>query len=149
MNTPEPWVTLINESEKRLQDEIVNSVKRLEDKVEETKKLVQDLVQRVEDRLTPTQIFLYKSNNQNRSELGPFMQVPFPNGSMPWGSRVATPNGEVVLPRVETVNDVRNLTLDELYGYCEGYYPETPVPGGQDLKERRIQLILAAIGYSN
>jgi len=52
----------------------------------------------------------------------------------------------VNLPNLDSEEAVRNLTLNESYGYFVGYYPNTPVPGGRNAFPLRIRAILKAIG---
>ncbi|SJL16085.1 uncharacterized protein ARMOST_19601 [Armillaria ostoyae] len=64
---------------------------------------------------------------------GPFREVPFRDGTKPWGAKVPGPGGpEVILPRLATAHDIANLTLLQSYAYFKGYYPDDELPNGVD-----------------
>ncbi|KAF9032489.1 hypothetical protein BDZ89DRAFT_1158523 [Hymenopellis radicata] len=81
---------------------------------------------------------------------GPFVEVPFPDGRMPWGLNVPVPNhGNITLPPLNNVAAIRALTLPQSYGYYYGYYPNQPVgllDAGPDTSAHRIERIASAIG---
>ncbi len=102
---------------------------------------------------------LYQDDNH-------LVEVPFPDGTFPWGKEVPGPSKtvrtlypiyhppsastydtgmlqRVVLPELKSIGAVKTLSTPQLYGFCRGYYPSEQLPRDGS---RCREMILAAIG---
>ncbi|PIL31010.1 hypothetical protein GSI_05703 [Ganoderma sinense ZZ0214-1] len=77
---------------------------------------------------------------------GSLEEVPFPDGTFPWGKEVEVDgpsHTRVKLPELRNLESVKNLTEPETFGYFQGYYPGEQMP---PQTARRREKILLAIG---
>ncbi|KAF9811498.1 hypothetical protein IEO21_06582 [Rhodonia placenta] len=68
----------------------------------------------------------------------PFEEVPFPDGTRPWGMMV---NNEP-LPELTSLEAVRTLSSRQSLEYHEGYYPEEAAPEDSMMREKAILLAI-------
>ncbi len=106
-----------------------------------------------------------QNNNATLNGANGLEEVPFPDGTRPWGKQVAGPHAnvstyallvhmsmseaadvqqQVILRNLDTVQAVCDLTPPQTHGYYRGYYPDRAPPLPPVL-ERKLA-ILTAIG---
>ncbi|KAK0228830.1 hypothetical protein IW262DRAFT_1293531 [Armillaria fumosa] len=94
-------------------------------------------------------LLMDRSSSSCTGITGPFREVPFCDGTQPWGATVQSPAGDIVLPRLVTAHDFANLTLHQSYSYFKGYYPDDDLRNGVNARQRCIQAVFRAIERSN
>ncbi|KAF5376154.1 hypothetical protein D9757_009311 [Collybiopsis confluens] len=101
----------------------------------EWKKMTKTLqnVEQILNQMTGNAILQAKMHNSNftTADAGPFMQVPFEDGTWPWGKEVDIGRGNftIVLPPLKKARNIADLGDVELRLYFRGYYPDQDISG--------------------
>lgn len=87
------------------------------------------------------------------------MEVPFENGTMPWGARVGNVCTfptllkmtihfmQVTLLKLDCMQAIENLDGEILNAYFKGYFPHATLPTGRGARDQKRKAIARAIGH--
>ncbi|KAI1792276.1 hypothetical protein LXA43DRAFT_1007435 [Ganoderma leucocontextum] len=123
----------------------IKSVRKTLDSVKE------DVTPVAQERLERTiaftnELYIHSMKSSNMMKMGPvnLRQVPGPNGTLPWNTRVQGPDGEeIVLPPIDSIDAIQALEVGQVAAYVQLYFPQLPFP--EDLAGGK-RLVLQAVG---